>query len=167
MFDLRRRNYLTYDGDSLPRQLGEVAVQGLELEALWQPSRATQLTAGYAYTPTSEVTRSADPAELGNNFGGTPRHAGSLWVDHRLAGGLQLGLGLRHTGSNHGSGDTAAARVPAYTLWDALLAYQTGPWDFKLQVRNLADQDYFAGCGYGFCYYGDPRRVTASATYRW
>jgi iron complex outermembrane receptor protein len=33
IFDLRRKNYISYDGEFLPKQTGEISVRGLELEA--------------------------------------------------------------------------------------------------------------------------------------
>ncbi|MDA8454357.1 TonB-dependent receptor, partial [Acidovorax sp. GBBC 3334] len=41
-------------------------------------------------------------------------------------------------------------------------------WTFALNVRNLTDKTYIGNCDqYGNCYYGDQRRVIATATYRW
>ena len=37
--------------------------------------------------------------------------------------------------------------VPAFTLFDAMLGYHTGPWRFALNLSNLADKTYAATTG--------------------
>ncbi|MBF0762785.1 TonB-dependent receptor, partial [Dysgonomonas mossii] len=50
VFDLRRRNYITYDAATfLPQQRGEISVRGLELEANAELLPRLNLTASYAY----------------------------------------------------------------------------------------------------------------------
>ncbi|HSI60327.1 MAG TPA: TonB-dependent siderophore receptor, partial [Ideonella sp.] len=166
-FDLRRQNYITNDIQMQPRQTGEITVKGLELEAIVEPVRDLNLTLSYAWTPTAEITASSNADEIGVNANGVSEHTGSLWADYRFGGGFKVGLGARYNGSNHGISDAASVKVPAYTLLDALLGYELGAWDLKLNVRNLTNKTYFASCGYGSCYYGDVRRVVATATYRW
>jgi iron complex outermembrane receptor protein len=168
VFDLRRRNYITYDATFAPHQTGEVRVRGLELEATTRPLPQLNLTAAYAWTPKADVTASVNAAEIGKQLTAVPRHRLSLWTDYRFGFGLKLGLGARHTGSNRGDGEVAPAQVPASTVFDALVAYDIGRWSLALNLRNLSDKTYFANCdAYGSCYYGEPRRATATATLRW
>lgn len=167
LFDLRRQNYITTDGAGVPRQLGEVTVKGLEVEALLKPLRAMNLTFSYTLTPTAKVSKSVAPEDIGKNFNGTSRHGLSAWADYRWANGITAGTGFRYTSSNHGDSDTANAKVPGYTLWDAMLGYDTGPWAMRLNVRNLAGKEYIASCGYGWCYYGTQRQINLTAAYRW
>ena len=58
-----------------------------------------------------------------------------------------------------------AVEVPSFTL-DAMVSYTTGPWRFALNATNLADKTYIGSCTYG-CFYGEPRRIIGTATYRW
>ncbi|MCI2261873.1 TonB-dependent siderophore receptor [Xanthomonas indica] len=168
VFDLRRRNYLTYDPDFLPRQTGETLVRGLELEATLHPLPRLQLIGSYSYTPTVHVTASSNPRELGKPLSAVSRHAAALWGDYRFDNGIRLGLGARYTGANRGDLDAARAEVPAFTLFDALLGYDRDRWSLAVNVRNLADKTYLSNCdAYDNCYYGEQRRVMATATYRW
>ncbi|MBB5884628.1 TonB-dependent siderophore receptor [Xanthomonas sp. LMG 8992] len=168
VFDLRRRNYLTYDPDFMPRQTGETLVRGLELEASLHPLPRLQVTGSYSYTPTVQVTASSNPRELGKPLSAVSRHAAALWADYRFDSGIRLGLGARYTGANRGDLDAARAEVPAFALFDALLGYDRDRWNFALNVRNLADKTYLSNCdAYDNCYYGEQRRVMATATYRW
>ncbi|MBC3916198.1 TonB-dependent siderophore receptor [Undibacterium sp. CY18W] len=167
VFDLRRQNYITNDGNFQPRQTGEITVKGIEMEAVVEPLRHFNLTMSYAWTPTAKITASSTPAEIGVNANGVSEHAGSLWADYRFNSGVKLGLGARYNGTNHGISDAASTKLPAYTVFDVLLGYDFGAWDLKLNIRNAANKTYLTSCGYGSCYYGDVRKVTATATYRW
>lgn len=167
-FDLRRQDYITYDASFAPKQVGEVQVRGLEFEAALQPVAALNLSAAYAWTPQADVTASVNAGEVGKQLTAVPRHRLSLWADYRFAAGLKVGVGVRYNGSNRGDGEAAPARVPASTVVDAVVAYDLARWSLALNLRNLADKTYLANCdAYGNCYYGEQRRVTASATYRW
>lgn len=60
----------------------------------------------------------------------------------------------------------AGYRVPSFTVADAMLVYNQGPWQFMLRVNNLADKAYVASCTYA-CFYGERRMAVASLGYRW
>lgn len=167
IFDLRRRNYITADDNYLPRQTGEVLVRGLELEAAAEIMPRTNVTASYSYTPTAKITASSTPSEIGKPLVAVPRNTIALWTDYRFNGGVKVGLGVRYMGSNHGDLDAAPAKVPSSTVFDAMIGYDFERWSLALNLRNLSNKTYIANCDqYGNCYYGDPRRVTATATYR-
>jgi len=53
---------------------------------------------------------------------------------------------------------------PAYTLVDAAIRYERGPYSFALNATNLFDKSYIAGYGQ---YFGQGRTVQAKLTYRW
>ncbi|MDZ7855905.1 TonB-dependent siderophore receptor [Sphaerotilus sp.] len=169
IFDVRRQNYVSYDAAFSPRQTGEVQVRGVELEALLQPTTRMNLTAAYTWTPKADVAASNNPLEVGKQLNVVARHQLALWTDYRLGTSLTLGIGARHTSSTRGSQEAAPASIPAYTLVDASIRYDTGTWVLALNARNLGDKTYVATCdGSGTsCSYGEPRRLTATATYRW
>ncbi|WP_157627445.1 TonB-dependent siderophore receptor [Variovorax boronicumulans] len=168
IFDLRRKNYISYDGEFMPKQTGEISVRGLELEATAEIASRLNLTASYSYTPRAIVTASANTSEIGKQATAVPRHRLSVWADYRFAGGVKVGLGARYTGSNYGDGEAAwPSKVPASTVFDAMLGYDIDRWSLALNLRNLTNKTYFANCGYRNCYYGYPRTATATATYRW
>ncbi|RYY89749.1 MAG: TonB-dependent siderophore receptor, partial [Comamonadaceae bacterium] len=169
VYNLKRRNYVTYDFSVtpfVPRQTGEITVQGLEIEALFQPMPALNVVAGFSHTPKADVTRSSSPGEVGKQYLPVSRNQASVWADYRFAGGLKIGVGARYVGSNNGILEMAPVPVPGYTLVDALVGYDIDRWSLALNVRNLANKRYIGLCDPGHCYYGDPRQVTATATYR-
>lgn len=167
VFDLRRSNYITADENYKPRQTGEVVVRGLELEATAEVMPRLNITGSYAYTPTAKITASSTPSEIGKPLTAVPRNTLAVWADYRFTNGLKVGLGARFIGANHGDLNAAPAKVPSSTVFDAMIGYDYERWSLALNLRNLTNKTYFANCDqYGSCYYGDPRRVTATATYR-
>lgn len=168
IFDLRRQNYVTQNPVTMmPEQTGEVTVRGFEFEATVRPLAGWNIVGAYAYTPKAEITQSSVPAEIGKQLMPVPENRASLWTDYRFDFGLKFGVGARYSGSNHGKRETAPAKVPAYTVFDAMAGYEFERWNLAVNVRNAGDKTYIANCGDGSCYYGEPRSVVASATYRW
>lgn len=169
MFDLKRRNYVTYDANFMPKQTGEISVRGLELEATTELMPRMNLTASYAYTWRADVTASANPSEIGKQDKAVPRSVASVWADYRFSSGIKVGVGVRYNGSTHGNGEVIASpnKVPSYTLLDAMIGYDFERWSLALNLRNLTNKTYVSNCAYSFCYLGDQRSAVATATYRW
>lgn len=170
VYQLTRQNVTTTDpvDNAFTVQTGEVRSRGLELEAKLQATRSLGLLAAYAYTD-ARTTRSNDPAEVGKRTGAVPRQQLSLWTDYAFGAlglpGWKAGAGVRFVGSSTAT-YIEGVRVPSYTLLDAMVGYETGPWRFTLNLSNLADRVHVTNC-IDVCYYGEPRRVTAAASYRW
>jgi iron complex outermembrane receptor protein len=171
VYALKRSNSLVGDplNPDFSVQHGEVRSRGLELEAKTRIGRHANLVAGYAYTDARTVRSSVlTPEQDGQRATGVPYHQLALWGDYSFGAfdlpGLKAGLGMRHVGATRTA--TAGVEVPAFTLFDAMLSYATGPWKFALNLSNLADKTYIAQCS-GLCFYGEPRRATATASYRW
>lgn len=150
-------------------QLGKARSRGLELEATSRLTPQATVIASYAYTDAKTIQGDlSTPASSGKRVGGVPRQQASLWGEYTLSEaalpGLKFGVGVRHVGST--TGNFTDLVTPSYTLLDALIAYQTGKWRFAVNATNLTDKTYVAMCPFG-CYYGEPRKVIGSATYRW
>lgn len=169
VFDLKRRNYVTYDANFMPKQTGEISVRGLELEATTELMPRMNLTASYAYTWRADVTASANASEIGKQDLAVPRSVASVWADYRFTNGIKIGMGVRYNGATHGNGEVIESpnKVPAYTLVDAMIGYDFERWSLALNLRNLTNKTYVSNCAYSFCYLGDQRTAVATATYRW
>jgi iron complex outermembrane receptor protein len=172
LYQLTRSNVLTPDpvDTDFSVQTGEVRSRGLELEAKTTLGANVDLIAAYSYTD-ARVTQSSTANEKGMRFNGTPYHIVSLWADYRLSAldlaGWKVGGGVRYVGER--PDDTSgAAGGPAYTLFDARLAYEREHWLFAFNLKNLTDKTYFPSlCYSNRCTYGAPRTVTATVGYRW
>ena len=172
LYQLTRGNVLTPDpvDTDFQVQTGEVRSRGLELEAKTTLGKNLDLIAAYSYTD-ARVTKSNAAAEIGARFNATPHHVLSLWADYRLnalgLAGWQVSGGMRYV-DERPDDTSGAAGGPAYTLFDARVAYEQDHWLFALNLKNLADKTYIPSpCYSSRCTYGTPRTVTATVGYRW
>ncbi|KAF1070446.1 MAG: Ferrichrome outer membrane transporter/phage receptor [Pseudomonas citronellolis] len=175
VFEITQTHVLTPDADPLhPNsyvQTGEIRSRGLELEGVAALTRELNLVASYTYqdvknTKANDESDGKTPISIP-----TPRNLASLWGDYTLRDGtlkgLGFGAGVRYVGRNPGAPDNSL-NVPSYTLLDAAVHYETGPWRFAVNATNLSDKAYIAGCYDATrCIYGNGRNVLGSATYRW
>lgn len=170
VYQLTQQNVLTLDPVNIAYQVqtGEKRARGFEFEAKTRVARNLSVLAAYAFT-SAKTTKSNTASEIGAHSPFTPRHQASVWADYGLGElglpGLTVGGGVRYVGSSTGFAFLNAS-VPAYTVFDAMVSYATGPWKLALNVSNLADRTYIANCTYG-CFYGEARKAIVSASYRW
>nr|WP_145552635.1 TonB-dependent siderophore receptor [Variovorax boronicumulans] len=166
VYELTQTNVSTSDPEhpGFSVQTGEVRSRGFELEARASLNRRWDVAAALGAID-ARVTKS-NTANLGTRPISVPRNTASVWVDHRFAAlpGVSAGVGVRRVGAQASS--VAGLNVPAFTLVDAALRYETGPWRFALNVKNLADKNHLADCTYA-CFYGDERNATLTARYSW
>ncbi|MGP5711446.1 TonB-dependent siderophore receptor [Vreelandella alkaliphila] len=171
-YELTQENVLVTDpvDTSFQRQMGEVRSRGVELEAKTAIGPNANLVAAYAYTDARTTKSSpATPDEVGERSARVPYNQFSLWGDYRLGSfglpGLKLGAGVRYVGSTQPL-SFIDGEVPAFTLVDAMVSYETGPWVLSLNATNLTDETYIESCSYA-CFYGEPRSIVGTASYQW
>ncbi|MEI2416015.1 TonB-dependent siderophore receptor [Orrella sp. JC864] len=176
VYDLRRSNVLTADPDhpGYSVQTGAIRSRGLELEARADIARQWQLIGAYTYTR-AKILRS-NAGDEGTSPPGVPRHTLALWGVYRFgeatAPGLRVGAGARHVIGTSGyvlGATPTRDRLPSYTVIDAMLGYERGPWSLTLNVNNVLDKRYVQSCYYATttCFYGEGRSAIARAAYRW
>jgi len=178
VFDLTQQNVLTTDPahTNFQVQEGEIASQGLELDAniAWTRQLRSQLS--YAYLD-NEVTKSNSGTQ-GRAPVYRPNHMASAWLGYDFLDGdldgLGLGTGVRYVGTSFGN-TANTLKVPAYMLMDASISYDLGKkvpsldgMEISLNAKNLFDKVYVSGCqNNNTCYYGTRRTVTMNMTYNW
>lgn len=149
-------------------QTGEVTVEGVELEVKGDWA-AWQLVGNLTYTDARKSKVSAaEERYRDKQLESIPKHSAAAWVLHRLAAlpGFKAGLGVRYAGRSSDGTDTLD--TPSYTLFDALLGFDRGPWSFAFNLTNLTDKRYIVTClERGDCWYGTKRRAVATLDYRW
>jgi iron complex outermembrane receptor protein len=170
VYQLTRQNVSVIDplDTNYAIQIGEARSKGLELEARTRVGRNANLIAAYAYTDARTTKASPlQPDQEGARSAGVPYNQLSVWGDYGFAAlglpGLRVGAGVRHVGDTRSQTNNV---VPAFTLIDAMVSYQAGPWRFALNITNLTDKTYIGNCTYG-CFFGEARRAISTATYRW
>lgn len=175
VYDLTQQNVRVTEG-SITRQVGELQVRGLELEASTQLTDNFKAIASYTYTDT-EITKGL-ATDVGNRMALIPRNQATLWADYTwhngLLDGFGVGGGVRYVGDTYGNtANTSVAHVSSYTVYDASAHYDLGRLDntmkglsVAVEAKNLFNKDYLANCDGFWCYYGDERNVVASVNYK-
>lgn len=181
LFDMEETGRLVYGNWSYPKQLGEVALKGFELELTGKVSKNLSVTGGYSYTEAEYGQGTMDSKMInlvqrqyidvsGNQLESIPKHLASLWAlwefDQPELKGWSLGGGVRYIGESWDSSNTV--EVPSVTLFDAMIAYETEDWRWQLTGRNLEDKEYVSTCLYrGDCWLGTARTITTGFTYKY
>ena len=169
LFDLRETNRRTPDPAN-PRnsiQVGEAQSRGVDLELRARLPLSFDAIAGYAYN-LARVSRS-NSADLGKRLPTMPLHIGSLWLTRQFQLGpdsrLTVGPGIRYTGSSFDGADSL--RTPGFTLFDAMVAYERGPWRASLNAANAFDRIHLTTClARGDCFFGARRNLVGGLSYR-
>jgi iron complex outermembrane receptor protein len=159
VYDIAQSNRAQADPNGGIRSLAEVSIRGAEFEVnkQWQQF---ELLASYTYQQTEDK-------QNGHRLAYIPDQLASAWASYHFSDrleGLRIGLGSRYVGDTTDGSDLYS--VPAYTVFDAMVAYQTGQWELSADAKNLFDKNYVAYCSSsGTCGYGEGLYVTANARY--
>ncbi|WP_338263525.1 TonB-dependent siderophore receptor [Corallococcus caeni] len=169
LFELKRQNFVTTDGAFNQLQIGEVRSRGFEVEANATLMRGLSLI-GSASLYSLEITEGAD-LELGKRPVGVPEVLASLWLDYTFQDGALRGFGaaagVRGVGSSYADRENTL-EVPGFTLVDANVHYERGPWRAAINASNLGDKAYVSSCSSAAaCFYGERRRASATVGYTW
>lgn len=73
---------------------------------------------------------------------GIPTNLYSLTATYAFDNGIALSGSMVKVDSVY-SGQSQAVKLPAYTLFDLGASYETGPWLFRLVVKNATNEKYF------------------------
>lgn len=165
------RNLLTYrnlDDSELPPgfafgsrniNAGAARSRGVEAEASWTLTQHWSLNGGYTFAESIITENALDPASVGLQQMGIPRHklTGSItWTGPR---GLTITPQLRWFSKSYGDNDHTLP-VDAHVVVDLAASYPlTDRFNAFVQVQNLLDNRYIADNN-GF----EPRRLSTPLT---
>lgn len=159
-FDITQQNRVQGDVRGGLTQTG-ATIDGWELQI---NKRWNQFETQFAYTDLH-----ADNGETGERIAAVAEKMASWWNRYYFATNWRIGAGVRYIGDTVGYdyGNGAGPEVPSVTLYDAMIGYTYKNWDFSLDAKNLADNEYVAWCrGEGRdCGFGERRNVTANVRY--
>jgi catecholate siderophore receptor len=140
---------------------GEQVVQGAEFGISGNITDQWRVFAGYTYLD-SEIEASANPLEVGNLVPNTPEHSFNLWTVYDLPHGFQIGGGAQYVGARFNN-NLNQREAPDYWTFDAMLGYQVNEnVAIRLNVYNLADEDYIDRVGGGHFVPGPGRSAVVS-----
>lgn len=151
-------------------QLGEVTSTGFEIEGKANITDNLKVLAAFTAFDL-EITKDTRPAYVGNTPFLIPEITGSLWLDYGITDGtfegVSFGAGMRYLGDSWADNENTL-KVPDVVLFDAVIRYDRDNWGVALNASNVFDEEYVSGCqGVNVCSYGEARKVTLSAHYKW
>lgn len=167
------KDFLTYRylaADELPAgfdigarliNAGSARSRGAEVELDWAPTQALDLTLGYTYADSIVLRNPEDPASVGVQQSGIPRHRVSAALDWTGPYGIRLSPRIRYLSRTNGDPD-ALYRTDAHFIADiAATAPIRKGLEMFLQIENLFDKRYI-GTNDGFTapLYGKPFTAT-------
>jgi iron complex outermembrane recepter protein len=167
VFQIDKKNYTISSpvgaAVSETSQFGEVRSRGIELEGKVNLNENWKVIASASYTDLEFTENALDPALEGNSPLLVPNSQAALWLDYTVTEGvlegLGLGAGVRYRGKSWADNENTA-RVDDATVFDAGIRYAKNDWKASLNVTNLFDKEYVAGCNTEtFCGYGEARTV--------
>ena len=158
VFDIKQKNRVV--AGSTPggsEQVGSVT-EGWEIEARHRIG-ALELLGNYAdMRAINDVTK--------KRLSSVAERTASGWAQYHLAGGWRVGVGGRYIGNVTGANELPV--VPSVTLYDAMIGYTIGQWDWRFNIQNMADKEYVSWCR-GLnqdCGYGTRRNIMLTASYK-
>ncbi|HEV7238352.1 MAG TPA: TonB-dependent siderophore receptor [Thermoanaerobaculia bacterium] len=141
---------------------GEQRVDGLELGLTGNLTDRWSLLTSYAHLD-SEFVASANPLEQGAALAFVPENSFNVWTEGRLPRGFSVGAGAQYMDSVFRNA-TSTAEVPSYWLLNAMASYDVSrALTLRLNVNNLADEQYVDRVGGGHYVPGPGRSVVVNA----
>lgn len=157
-FDITQQNRISDGVTPGGVEQNGAVIDGWELQVnkRWQ-NFETQL----AYT-----NLNATNDNTGERLSAVAEEQASWWNRLYVGNHWRVGAGVRYVGDNVGFGGSPV--VSSSTLYDAMVGYTLGEWDFSVDVKNLTDDETISWCRYegGDCGFGDRRNVTANVRYQ-
>ncbi|MCJ8517496.1 iron complex outermembrane receptor protein [Pseudorhizobium tarimense] len=171
VFQIDKQNYTVSIPTVGDRQVGDVRSRGAELEGKFNIDQNWKVLASASYTDIKFTDYPGTPALEGNTPLLVPKAQAALWLDYTVTQGVlegvSLGAGVRYKGESWAD-DANTLRVPGATVFDAGIRYEKNDWKAALNVTNLFDKEYVAGCNtMSFCGYGEARTVTLKLSKTW
>ena len=148
LYSTKVTNEVSQDPVSLAYfQTGEKKVQGVEIGAIGNITKAWSVSAGYTYMKT-QVNGSSVASDGSSNLAYTPKQAFTSWTSYTLPYGFTIGGGARFVDALTRASDGAVG-TPSYTnsywVFDGMLGYKVSKnLDLQLNLYNLADKQYVA-----------------------
>lgn len=171
VFQIDKDNYTVNVPGQGDKQLGSVRSRGVEFEGKFNVDRNWKVIASASYTDLEFTKYPGTPSMVGNTPYVVPDTTAALWLDYTVADGpfegLGGGAGIRYRGKSWAD-NANTLRVPDATVFDAAIRYKKDNWEASLNVANVFDKDYVAGCATQyFCGYGQARTFTFKLSKVW
>ena len=174
-YDIKLSNLVTGDPNNIYNSLqgGKVESQGFEIDLSASPIDGLNLIAGYSHNESKVLE--GDAANVWLETGRRPIYAGptdlvNFWGTYTFKSGSLRGFGLG-IGGNYSSElnildsqVTGTFTLPAYTVINSTVYYNTSNFRVALNINNVGDKQYYTG--YSTINPQKPRNAVLSMAYR-
>lgn len=151
-------------------QDGENFSKGFEAGITATPIKGLNIIAGYSFNE-SEITKTDNPDYINRRpESAGPKHLFNAWLSYRINNGALQGFGLGFGGNYYSENmilnraTTGVFKLPAYTILNASLYYDTETFRITLKINNLTDKEYYKG--WSTINPQQPRNYSAGMSYR-
>jgi catecholate siderophore receptor len=120
---------------------GKRRVDGIEFELTGSITPNWDVYSGVAFSDGKIVTATVNQ---GNKPLGVADVSGNVWTVYRLGGGWEVGGGVVATSGSYLT-DQNNAKIPAYAVFDATVAYVQKKYELRVNFYNVADKTYYIG----------------------
>jgi catecholate siderophore receptor len=144
---------------------GKQNVDGVEFGVSGNVTDRLQAISSYTYMR-SRIARSNNAAEVGREFGNTPRHSFNFWTNYRFPQHFDLGGGITYTGARFNGNTNTSRLAEGYWLADATAAYRVNEQlTLRLNVNNVTNVRYIDRIGGGHFVPGPGRMAMLTLDY--
>jgi iron complex outermembrane receptor protein len=137
------------DGLAFTIQDGTQESKGVEVEVIGNPFPGFNFVTGYGYNK-NEYTKS-NANVLGKRAIGTPENVANFWGSYSLLKGslkgLGIGAGIMYV-SDAFFNATNTFAMPAYTVVDATVFYNTTKFRLSVKLNNITNEEYWISDGF-------------------
>jgi catecholate siderophore receptor len=148
VFSVENDKQTSFDDLGNPTQIGRTRVNGVELLAIGQLTRAWQLSAGITAMKAKALEQQNATGVVTNGVRWTPELSATLWSQYNL-GDWTFGGGARYIGDQKrlvtdvDASTQNMPEIPSYVAADAMVAYQVSKeLNLRLNVFNIFDKEY-------------------------
>jgi iron complex outermembrane receptor protein len=132
-------------------QDGTQKSKGFEAELRAAPIQNLSLLAGFAYNDSKMVKASAEVEGRRPTTASSP-YVANLWASYRIpvqGNGLNIGFGGNYASDNRvvNTKSLGVYTLPAYTVFNAAITYDTPKFRIGLKADNLSNRHYWIGWG--------------------
>ena len=162
-------NPKTIPNNQTSYQNGAQHNKGFEAEIVSNPITGLNIVFGYSYN--DALLTAGDPDFVGfRPESSGPQNLANLWASYKFTQGLLRGFGVGFGGNYVGDNKivnratTGTFTIPAYTVLNSSIFYNTEKFNITLKVNNIANEEIYDG--WSTIHPKDPRAFAASFTYK-
>jgi catecholate siderophore receptor len=148
VFSIENDNQTSFDDLGNFNQSGKTRVNGIELLAIGQLTRAWQLSGGITAMNAKALDQQNATGVVTDGVRWTPELSATLWTQYNL-GDWTVGGGARYIGDQKrlitkvDASTQTMPEIPSYVAADAMVAYQLNKQlNLRLNVYNIFDKEY-------------------------